>query len=376
MAIITGTGGNDTLNGTSGNDQIFGLGGDDILNGNGGNDQLDGGTGADTMNGGTGNDTYFVDDAGDVVNENSGEGTDTVRVASLAAYALTANVEKLINTGSGTFTGTGNDLSNDMTGGSGADTLYGNDGYDQLYGNGGDDFLYGGADGDLLSGGTGADYMEGGTGGDVYIVDNAGDSVVEASGEGVDEVYTSLATYTLGNDVENLYYNGGAGNFTLTGNALDNIIFGGGGNDTLSGLDGNDTLRGQTGNDTLSGGDGTDLLVGGSGVDDLTGGAGADTFRFSTFESGTGANADRIQDFAQGSDIIDVAGIDADLLTAGNQTFSFIGNAAFSGAAGELRYYDNGTDTFVQGDINGDGAADFDIALTGVVALVSADFIL
>ena len=376
MAIITGTGGNDTLNGGSGNDQIFGLGGDDILNGNGGNDQLDGGTGADTMNGGTGNDTYFVDDAGDVVNENSGEGTDTVRVAGLAAYALTANVEKLINTGSGTFTGTGNDLNNDMTGGSGADTLYGGNGYDQLYGGNGDDFLYGGADGDLLSGGTGADYMEGGTGDDVYIVDNAGDSVVEASGEGTDDVYTSLATYTLGADVENLYYNGGAGNFTLTGNTLDNIIFGGGGNDTLSGLDGNDTLRGQTGNDTLSGGDGDDLLVGGSGIDDLTGGAGADTFRFSTFESGTGANADRIQDFAQGSDIIEVAGIDADLLTAGNQTFSFIGNAAFSGAAGELRYYDNGVDTFVQGDINGDGAADFDIALTGVVALVSTDFVL
>ena len=105
MAIITGTGASETLNGTSGNDQIFGLGGDDILNGLGGNDQLDGGFGAYTMNGGTGNDTYFVEDVGDVVNENSGEGTDTVRVASLAAYALTANVEKLINTGSGTFTG-------------------------------------------------------------------------------------------------------------------------------------------------------------------------------------------------------------------------------------------------------------------------------
>lgn len=376
MAIITGTGGNDTLSGGSANDQIFGLGGDDTLNGNGGNDQLDGGTGADTMNGGTGNDTYFVEDAGDVVNENSGEGTDTVRVSVLASYTLTANVEKLVNTGSGTFTGTGNALNNDMTGGSGSDTFYGSDGYDQLFGNGGDDFLYGGADGDLLDGGTGADTMEGGTGDDVYFVDNAGDSVTEASGEGFDEVYTKLATYTLTSNVENLYYNGGAGNFTLTGNSLDNVIISGGGNDTLTGDDGNDTLRGQTGNDTLSGGNGTDLLVGGSGVDDLTGGADADTFRFSTFESGTGANADRIQDFAQGSDIIDVAGIDADLLTAGNQTFSFIGNAAFSGAAGELRYFDNGTDTFVQGDINGDGAADFDIALTGVVALVSTDFIL
>jgi len=376
MAVITGTGGNDTLSGGSGNDQIFGLGGDDTLNGNGGNDQLDGGTGADTMNGGTGNDTYFVDDAGDVVNENSGEGTDTVRVSVLASYTLGANVEKLVNTGSGSFTGTGNALNNDMTGGSGSDTFYGSDGYDQLFGNGGDDFLYGGADGDLLDGGTGADTMEGGTGDDVYFVDNAGDVVTEASGEGYDEVYTKLATYTLTSNVENLYYNSGTGDFTLTGNALDNIIRGGGGNDTLSGLDGNDTLRGQTGNDTITGGDGDDLIVGGSGVDDMTGGNDNDTFQFSTFESGTGASADRILDFIQGDDIIDVSGVDAALLTAGNQAFSFIGTAAFSGAGAELRYYFDGTDTWVQGDINADGASDFDIFVAGAVTLVSTDFVL
>jgi len=376
MAIITGTGGDDTLSGGSGNDQIFGLGGNDTLNGNGGNDQLDGGTGADTMNGGTGNDTYFVEDTGDVVNENSGEGTDTVRVAVLASYTLTANVEKLINTGSGTFTGTGNDLNNDMTGGSGADTLYGGNGYDQLYGNGGDDFLYGGADGDVLSGGTGADYMEGGTGDDVYIVDNAGDSVVEASGEGIDQVYTTLNSYTLGSDVEDLYWNGGSGNFAGTGNGLDNDIYSGSGADTLTGLGGNDDLRGGSGADTLLGGDGDDLLIGGSGTDDLTGGNGLDTFRFSTFESGSGASADRILDFVQGDDIIDVAGVDAALLTAGNQAFSFIGTAGFSGAGAELRYYFDGTDTWVQGDINADGAADFDIFVAGAVTLVATDFVL
>jgi Ca2+-binding RTX toxin-like protein len=375
MAIITGTGASETLNGTSGNDQIFGLGGDDVLNGLGGNDTLDGGIGADTMNGGIGNDTYIVDDVGDVVNENSGEGTDTVRT-TLGSYTLGADVEILRFIGVGSFTGTGNGLNNEIYGGASGDTLSGGNGYDFLSGNGGDDFLYGGADGDVLTGGTGADTMEGNTGDDVYIVDNSGDVVTELSGEGTDDVYTSFATYTLGNDVENLYYNGGAGNFTLTGNVLGNIIISGGGDDTVSGLDGNDTLRGQTGNDTISGGDGDDLIVGGSGIDDLTGGNDADTFRFSTFESGTGASADRVQDFAQGTDILDLAGIDADLGTGGNQTFSFIGNAAFSGAAGELRYFDDGTDTFVQGDINGDGAADFDIVLTGVVALVSTDFIL
>jgi Ca2+-binding RTX toxin-like protein len=376
MAIITGTGAGETLNGTAGNDQIFGLGGDDILNGLGGNDQLDGGIGADTMNGGIGNDIYFVENVGDVVNENSGEGTDTVRVASLAAYALTANVEKLVNTGSGTFTGTGNTLNNDMTGGTGADTLYGGDGFDFLNGGNGDDFLYGGADGDVLDGGIGADTMEGGTGDDIYIVNNAGDSVAELSGEGIDGVYTTLASYTLGADVENLTYQGPGADFTGTGNSLDNVIFGGSGNDTLTGNDGNDELRGGSGDDVLVGGDGNDLIVGASGIDEMTGGNDADTFRISTFETGLGASADRILDFVQGDDIIDVAGMDAALLTGGNQAFSFIGTAAFSGAGAELRYFFDGTDTWVQGDINADGAADFDIFVAGAVTLAGADFIL
>jgi Ca2+-binding RTX toxin-like protein len=69
MALITGTNGNDTLTGTSGADVILGLDGNDIL---------DGLTGADAMTGGTGNDFYYVDQAGDVVTENVGEGDDRV----------------------------------------------------------------------------------------------------------------------------------------------------------------------------------------------------------------------------------------------------------------------------------------------------------
>lgn len=376
MAIINGTAGNDTLNGTNSSDQIFGFGGDDILFGNGGHDRLDGGIGADQMSGGTGNDTYFVDDVGDSVIEAAGEGTDEVRT-SLAAYALGANVEKLRFTGAGSFTGTGNDLNNEIEGGASADILYGGDGWDYLLGRGGSDILYGGGDGDTLDGGAGADQLEGNGGDDVYLVDNVGDVVVELSGEGIDLVYTTLASYTLGADLENLDYNDITGDFVGTGNALDNDIYGGSGADTLSGLDGADDLRGEAGADILLGGNGDDLLVGGTGTDTSTGGADADTFSLATqYESGLGAGADRITDFAPGTDLIDLAGVDADTGTGGNQAFAFVGTAAFSNTAGELRYYDDGVDTWVQADTNGDGVADFEIALTGVLVLTATDFIL
>jgi Ca2+-binding RTX toxin-like protein len=376
MPTINGTAGDDTLNGTNSADLIFGFGGNDILFGNGGNDQLDGGTGADAMSGGTGNDIYFVDDAGDTVTEAAGEGTDQVRT-TLAAYTLGANVEKLRFMGTGSFTGTGNDLNNEIQGGASNDFLYGGIGYDYLIGGGGDDSLYGGADGDTLDGGTGADYMEGNAGDDVYTVDNAGDTVVEAAGEGIDHVYSTVSVYTLPAEVENASWSSFSGSFIATGNVLDNVISGLSGGDSLSGMDGNDTLNGGSGGDTLDGGDGDDVLTGGAGIDTSTGGAGADSFRFVTqYESGLGASADRITDFAPGTDLIDLGGIDADTVAGGNQAFAFVGNAAFSSTAGELRYYDDGTDTWVQGDTNGDGMADFEIALTGVLTLVATDFIL
>jgi Ca2+-binding RTX toxin-like protein len=132
MAIINGTSANDTLTGTSANDQIYGHGGDDTMSGGGGHDLLDGGTGADTMTGGSGNDTYIVDDAGDVVIESSGGGTDTVKI-SLSTYTLSSNVENLdMEFSTGPVTVTGNSLANifymtnaaavSVNGGSGNDT--------------------------------------------------------------------------------------------------------------------------------------------------------------------------------------------------------------------------------------------------------------
>jgi Ca2+-binding RTX toxin-like protein len=263
-----------------------------------------------------------------------------------------------------------------LNGTSGADSIFGFDGHDSLYGNDGDDSLYGGLGHDTLVGGLGADYMEGNDGDDAYVVDDSGDVVVELSGEGdFDIVYTTLSTYTLPAEVEDLRWNT-SGSFTGTGNALDNIIWGGGSADVLSGLDGNDELQAGGGNDTLNGGDGDDYLNGSSGADVYTGGAGSDFIQIGFFESGNGAAADRITDFATGVDIVDVSAWDANRNLAGNQAFTWVGSAAFSGTAGELRTYFDGVDTRVQADRNGDTVADFEIYFDGAVTLSASDFIL
>ncbi|RTR11631.1 beta strand repeat-containing protein, partial [Azospirillum griseum] len=214
---------------------------DNLIQGGAGNDTLAGGLGLDTLAGGAGNDIYLIDDAADLVIENAGEGTDEVRTG-LASFTLAANVETLTYTGSGSFAGTGNTGNNSLTGGVG------------------DDVLTGDAGNDTLNGGAGTDTLIGGTGNDTYIVDDADDVVTELAGEGTDTVRTTLASYTLGDNVENLAFTG-SGAFTGTGNALNNSLAGGGGADVLTGLDGNDTLNGGAGADTLIGGTGNDTYV-------------------------------------------------------------------------------------------------------------------
>ncbi len=235
---------------------LKGGGGNDSLSGGDGSDKLNGRLGADSMAGGRDNDTYYVDDLNDVVVEAAGEGTDTV-ITTLAAYTLGADVERLTFAGSGAFTGTGNGLANILKGGSGEDSLFGGDGHDKL------------------NGGLGADSMAGGRDNDAYYVDDPDDVVVEAVNEGTDTVFTTLAAYTLGTNVERLTFNG-SGGFTGTGNALAN------------------TLKGGDGDDSLFGDDGNDKLAGGAGADELTGGRGDDVFCFDRGE----AEGDLVMDFA------------------------------------------------------------------------------
>jgi Ca2+-binding RTX toxin-like protein len=341
----TGTGGADTLSGGDGNDTLHGAAGADSLDGGIGNDIIDGGTGADAMTGGTGNDTYYVDDAGDTTVENSGEGYDTVH--STLSWTLSANTEQLVLDGTADIDGTGNALNNNIVGnsganvldgadgvdvihaGDGADTVTGGNGADQLYGEAGDDSLGGGAGDDLLDGGAGADAMAGGAGDDAYIVDDAGDTVTEASGEGNDVVKASVS-FTLGANLESLILTG-SGYIDGAGNALNNNIVGNSGANTLSGGDGADVIKGGDGNDTVYGGDGADTILGETGYDVLNGGEGNDNIDGGTL--GDTLHGDNGNDILHGGTGFDTLYGDA----GGDQLYGDNGNDSLNGGDGNDR---------------------------------------
>jgi Ca2+-binding RTX toxin-like protein len=236
-----------------------------------------------------------------------------------------------------------------------SDTIHGLGGGDWISGGGAADTLFGDEGNDRLNGGRGADFMHGGAGNDLYIVDHATDAVIENAGEGTDRV-AAWSDFTLGDNVDNLILKGD-GDLNGTGNALGNEIFGN---------DGNNILYGGTGTDT-SAGTGSDLLFGG---------AGNDLFVFRTLsDSRVSSSRDVIRDFLIGADQIDLTAIDANSRLAGDQAFNFIGSGAFSRTAGELQAKAVGPNTLVQGDVNGNGRPDFQILVTGHVALQETDFL-
>ena len=161
----------------------------------------------------------------------------------------------------------------------------------------------------------------------------------------------------------------------LTGTTRGDTLTGGTAEDTISGLGGSDTLNGGAGADTINGGDGNDTLIGGAGADVLTGGAGADIFVYQALGDSSQAILDFITDFTS-QDKISLSAIDAKVNLAGDQAFSWIGTGAFSNVAGQLRYYQQSGDTFVTGDVNGDGLGDFTIQIDPLVTLAATNFVL
>ncbi|MEM0922159.1 MAG: hypothetical protein AAGI13_03890, partial [Pseudomonadota bacterium] len=251
----------------------------------------------------------------------------------------------------------GNADPNTLEGTEGDDLLDGRGGNDTLSGLGGNDTLIGGAGADSLDGGAGSDTASYATATARVQADLATSSV--AVGDAVGDTYT---------DIENM--EGTNFNDTLRGDNEDNILSGGGSVDRLFG-------RG--GDDTLIGGASTDVLYGNSGADVMTGGDGNGRFiYFTENDSGVGAgNRDIITDFKQvGTDRIEIGRLDADSTRGGNQAFDFIGGTAFSGTGGELRVAIENGNTIIQADFDGDTQSDFEIELTGLVALAASDFTL
>ncbi|HEX8380382.1 MAG TPA: cadherin domain-containing protein [Allosphingosinicella sp.] len=147
--------------------------------------------------------------------------------------------------------------------------------------------------------------------------------------------------------------------------------------DTVFGRDGHDNIQGLAGDDELYGEGGNDTLTGGAGADRLSGGLGKDQFTYNSASESAGAARDLITDFSRSQgDKISLSAIDANSLVSNNQAFTFIGSAAFSNVAGQLRFETSGGVTTISGDINGDGVADLQIQLSGSIALIASDFIL
>jgi Ca2+-binding RTX toxin-like protein len=202
---------------------------------------------ANTFIGLGGNDTFNGAAGYDIVDYSrefnyGGVGAVNVNFATLSAVDAFGNADA--------FTG----IIDEVRGTALADTMLANTGFGANFlGNGGNDTLTGSGSNDTLDGGTGNDSLTGGNGNDIFVVDSVADIVVENANEGTaDEVRTALAAYTLtAANVEILSGTATTGQ-NLTGSAIANNVFGGTGNDTLSGGAGAgiDTLTGGNGNDT------------------------------------------------------------------------------------------------------------------------------
>ncbi|MBB3222855.1 beta strand repeat-containing protein [Pseudoduganella umbonata] len=231
---------------------------DDVLGGTNGSDTLDGAAGNDTMQGGLGDDEYHADSTGDVVQEVTGGGIDTVHCTA-SRFTLSANVEALQYAGAGSFTGIGNALANSLVSGNGNDRLEGGSGDDRLSAGAGHDTMIGGAGNDGVTAASGNDMFDGGTGIDTVYAMAARDSyaIRRAGTDGL--VFTAKnagggSGQTL--TVHNVEYFGMAGSFYSLAEFLAALP-----------PDGSDTIQGTAGSDWLDGFDGADTLAGGAGND-------------------------------------------------------------------------------------------------------------
>ncbi len=300
-----GDAGNNTANGTTGEDLMQGGSGNDTLTGDRGDDQVSGGFGNDSLSGGLGQDQLNGNDGNDVLNGETGN--DVIYGGAGDDTALGGfNNDTLFGEAGGDSL-MGEDGIDFLSGGLGNDTLDGGTGNDSLEGGDNDDLIYGQGGVDRIKGGFGNDELYGGLGNDVIDGDEGHDRM--SGGSNNDALYGGDGNDSISGDVFDDILNGGSGNDTLNGGQGRDIVVGERGHDTLLGADGNDSLVGGLDNDLLKGGNGSDFMHGGAGNDILFGEAGADVFEFSFFWSEGGViGNDLVMDYQRGVDRIDLSG--------------------------------------------------------------------
>ena len=302
--------------------------------GNAGNNTLDdGGAGAaDTLTGSIGNDTYYVSNAGTVIVEGAGQGTND-RVATRVSFTLAAddNIESLTTIASGSTTAinlTGNALSQSISGNAGANVL------------------------DSFTGA--ADTLTGLGGNDTYIIRNSGDVIVEAAGQGTADVVSAAISFVLdvSDDIETLQTNDALGttDINLTGNALGQTIIGNNGVNVIDGKGGNDIL---------------------------TDGDGFDTFVFSTTLDAVN-NVDTLTEYDSGTDILALTSSLFGVLAGAVTALDFVANATGEATAAEQNLIYNTTTGALSYDddgVGGNASVQF-ATLTGATFLQFTDFVI
>jgi RTX calcium-binding nonapeptide repeat (4 copies) len=211
----------------------------------------------------------------------------------------------------------------------------------------------GGLGNDALAGGVDEDSLSGGGGNDVVAGNGSGDNLAGGAG-------TDTLDYGLSNAAVTI--NLGAG--TAAGGHADG--------DTIAQFE---RVLGSAFNDVLTGSAAANLFAGGGGADVMAGGAGKDIFDFNAItDSAPAAGRDTILDFEEAAiDRIDLRTIDANAALSGNNAFTFIGSAAFSGL-GQVRVFVGAVNTLVEMNTNGSNAADMQILLSGTHPLDALDF--
>lgn len=360
-SLVVGSGGASSLTGGSGDDFLGGSQADDYLEGGSGDDELFGQNGDDTLVAGAGYDRYFT---------LSGvyDGATRGYLYDYGEFPLSAGTSHW----------------EDSAGS--LDTVSGFEAVDIWALSQGDDTIIATSGDDIISDYYGSDAINAGAGDDLVTQNQWYPSDFQRDvndtidgGDGIDTLSWFHATYFsqydkgwLFNLTEGTVVSdpGVTGTDTISGfehvigsGAMDTIL-GSAVDETLEGGYGADLISGGGGKDVLVGGTGDDTLTGGAGKDILTGGEGEDSFLFDQVSASSSTKPDKITDLGSG-DVIDLSGIDADSHTKGDQAFHLVGT--FSHHAGELTlHYDSASrTTTLAGDVDGDGRADFSVAIKG-----------